>query len=52
MDVVHDLFAHVDGRPIIRQGFLDGDYRSVNSGAVAPRGGKENALLTHNRRVD
>ena len=34
--VVHDLLAHVDRGAVLLQGLLDGDDRSVDTGAVSP----------------
>ena len=40
--VVHDLVAHIDGRPIERKGPLDGVDRPHDAGAKAARRAKKN----------
>ena len=44
--VVHDLVAHVDRRPVLLQGALDGLDGAVHAGAVATRFGEQHPLAT------
>src|SRR5690606_10727689 len=46
--VVHDLLADVHRRPVLLQGFLHGDDRTVDARAVAARLGQQDPLArTH-----
>jgi hypothetical protein len=47
--VVDDLLAHVDRRPVVVQGLLDGVDGAVHAGAVAARGGHEDPFAALGR---
>ena len=42
--VVHDLLAHVDGRPVQLEGLLDRHHGPVDAGAVPTRGGQQDTF--------
>ncbi|GAA2529214.1 hypothetical protein GCM10009860_06140 [Microbacterium mitrae] len=51
VNVVHDLFAHVNRRAVTLQSLLHRDHGTVNTGAVSAGGGEQNLLGPINRDI-